>query len=401
MFGATSHRRYVLAFLLVVGGLAVALVLGFAGPRSTPGAAAAPSSGATPGAASPPSSASTASSARESTPSPFRSAPPPAALGSVVSATPRLPAGGAVKGMTVSCPTWGWEWGSDAMVETMRELAAMGVNWVAIHPYARIGNDGTVSWRDVDVSAPPDWLARPIAEGHALGVKILVKPHLAYWGSRFSWRGDITFADRAAWDRFFTTYAAWIEQLAAASAGADAFVVGTELDATIQHEAEWREIVRRVRDVYDGPLTFASNWTDFRRVPFWDAVDAIGVQAYFPLHSGRSPTDADLDAGWAKVMEDVTALSAEVGRPVVFTELGYNRSLSAARQPWEYSTDGTPEAAALQARCLDAALRAIDAEPDVVGAFLWKWFPGTARPRDFDASAPAMREVIERRWGAL
>jgi len=384
MPGAMRHRRHVLAFLVLAGGLALAL--GASAPWASP--------------APPPEPSAATPAGPAATPSPFRSSDP-APLGAVVTAPLRLPAGGPVKGMTVSCPTWGWEWGSDAMVETMRELAALGVNWVAIHPYARIGNDGTVSFRALDTADPPEWLARPIAEGHAMGVKVFIKPHLAYWGSRFSWRGDITFDDRESWDRFFRTYAVWIETMAAASAGADAFAVGTELDGTIEHEAEWREITRRVRDVYDGPLTFASNWTDYQRVPFWDALDAIGIQAYFPLHTRGVPTDAELDAGWAKVMTDVTALSARVGRPVVFTELGYNRSLGAARQPWDYSVDAGAEASDLQARCLDAALRAIDGQPDVVGAFLWKWFPGRSQPRDFDASAPAMQEVIGRRWGEL
>ena len=42
-----------------------------------------------------------------------------------------------------------------------------------------------------------------------------------------------------------------------------------------------------------------------------------------------------------------------------------------------------------------AALSAINREPAVVGAFLWKWFPGDARPRDFEMSSPAIEHVLE------
>ena len=35
-----------------------------------------------------------------------------------------------VRGMTVSCPTNGREWGTEEMVATMRELKEMGVEWI-------------------------------------------------------------------------------------------------------------------------------------------------------------------------------------------------------------------------------------------------------------------------------
>jgi hypothetical protein len=326
-----------------------------------------------------------------------------APLGGTVASTPALPPGGPVLGMTVSCPTWGWEWGSDAMVETLHELHELGVNWVAIHPYAGIGNDGSVSFRGLDGPEAPVWLSRPIAEAHALGMKILIKPHIAYWGSQWSWRGEIALPDPTARARFFADYERWMARLAVASRGADAFAVGTELDKTIQHEAEWRRIIATVRAGYEGPLTYAANWTDYQRVPFWDALDAIGVQAYFPLVPGAGddggvPSEAQLDAGWSRVMKDLRATSERVGRPVVFTELGYNRSSKAAAEPWKYDVGG-PRAEEVQARCLSAAIRAMDAEPSVVGAFLWKWFPGSAQPHDFSASAPHMRAIIQSEWG--
>lgn len=300
--------------------------------------------------------------------------------------------------MTVSCPTWGWEWGTDAMVETMAELKALGVNWIAIHPYARIDNDGTVSARGQDPAAPPAWITRPIAEAHALGMSILMKPHLAYWGSRFDWRGAIQFPDRAANARFWATYPAWIESVAAIAKDADAFVVGTELDLLLEAEAGWRDVIARVRSRTPAHLTYAANWDAYARVPFWDALDAVGVQAYFPVVPSEVPLSDDaLRAGWARILDEVSDVAAAAGKSVVFTELGYNESSRAAQEPWSYHQGG-PQAAELQARCLDAALQAIDGHPAVVGAFLWKWFPGTRQSGDFRLSAEHTRAVIRARW---
>jgi hypothetical protein len=305
-------------------------------------------------------------------------------------------AGSDVRGMTVSCPTWGWEWGSDEMVATLDVLRGDGVNWVAIHPYASIGADGSVRWRQA--ADDPAWLTRPIAEAHARGMKVMVVPHLAYWGSPFSWRGAIRFDDPVARARFFREYQAFVVALAAIVRDADAFVVGSELDGTIDDEAAWRGVISAVRPVYPGPITYASNWDAFERVRFWDAVDVVGVQAYFPLVTEEAPPSTDdLAAGWRAVMARVRALHERTGKQVIFTELGYDAHDRAALEPWA-SGKPTPSGEALQQAALDAALRAVDQEPAVVGAFLWKWFPGEVAHGDFRMSTPANRSIIRAAW---
>lgn len=302
-----------------------------------------------------------------------------------------------VRGMTVSCQTWGWEWGSDDMVEAMRELRDLGVNWISIHPYAGIRGDGTVRWRrrgDGDFAH----LTRPIREAHRLGLKIMIKPHLAYWGSPFSWRGDIAFETDEQWASFFDGYEAWIARLAEVCAEADAFVVGTELDRTVHHETRWRRLIGRVRERFGGPLTYAANWTDYQRVPFWDALDVVGIQAYFPLATEPGlPDPDDLDRAWARHLEEVGAFSERLGKRVVMCELGYSCSDNAAVRPWEGREGGT-HAGETQRRCLTAALRAIEGDDTVVGVFLWKWFAGPARRENFLMSTPQMRAVIKAQW---
>ena len=304
----------------------------------------------------------------------------------------------AVRGMTISCQTWGWEWGTDEMVESMRELKALGVNWISIHPYARIRGDGTVELRLRGDDAFAH-LTRPIREAKALGLKIMIKPHLAYWGSPFSWRGDIAFKTDEQWQRFFTDYERWIVRMAVVCRDADAFVVGTELDKTVGHERQWRHIIGRIRESYGGTLTYAANWTDYQRVPFWDDLDAIGVQAYFPLTQQPGlPDKGDLELAWTCVLNDLAAFSRRTGRPVVLSELGYACSTNAALRPWE-GREGGEHADEIQRRCMAAALGALKDDEYVVGAFLWKWFTGPQRRANYLMSTPAMRQVIAEHWG--
>ncbi|MEM7480726.1 MAG: hypothetical protein AAF481_06105 [Acidobacteriota bacterium] len=309
-----------------------------------------------------------------------------------------------IRGITVSTHRDGQDWGNYEIGPTFDELKDLGTNWVATHPYGWIRADGSVRFRSFDPENPPAHLTRPIREAHARGLKILIKPHLGYWRSPFRWRGDITFEDDASWERFWTTYEAWITAIARASSGADAFVVGVELDRTLDHEARWREVIAAVRREIDAPLTYAANWPDFERVGFWDALDLIGIQAYFPIlegpfRPGPTPPLADLDAGWRRVMARLRTFADERERDILFTELGYNRSLTAPVRPWEYATDDGPEAEAVQQAALRAALAAVEEEPRVVGSFLWKWFPIPHQVgRDFQLATPVMRRAIADSW---
>ena len=310
-----------------------------------------------------------------------------------------------VRGMTISCQTWGWEWGTDGFARELDELRALGVNWIAIHPYATVRADGALRWRPIDPDEPPEWLARPLAEARARGLSLLVKPHLAYWGSPFSWRGEIRFDDPERHARFWSDYRRWILELVDVTAEADGFVLGTELDLLLDDEPRWRELIAEVRARTDARLTYAANWTDYRRVPFWDALDAVGVQAYFPLVEGRGaelPEREALLAGWEPVLAALREVHERTGKPVVFTELGYNVSLDAARRPWEHATERGAElerARALQRRCLEVALEVLGRERSWLrGAFLWKWFVGETRSENFLVDTGRLRAVLREAW---
>lgn len=307
-----------------------------------------------------------------------------------------------IHGMTISCQSWGWEWGSDGFGAELDDLAQLGVNWVSIHPYARIRADGTIESR-LSVDGPaPEWIARPIREAHARGLSIMVIPHVAYWGSPWSWRGAIDFQKPEDRARFFRTYGDFLAEVARAAQGADGFSIGNELDRLVCCESDWRAIIARLRGLTSSKLTYASNWSDYARVPFWDALDAIGVEAYFPLGEKADPSAEELAAAWRGRIAELHALHERTGKPVVFTELGYTLSLEAATRPWadgHVPGEQRAQAEALQQRCLSAALAAIEPEREWLrGAFLWKWFVGRSRGESFAMQSPAMRAVIAQAW---
>lgn len=315
--------------------------------------------------------------------------------------TPRPAAGRAfARGMTVSCRRDGrGEWDGPHMPGTLDQLQRLGVEWISFHPYARISNDGSV--RFARIEDDPSVLT-PIRLAHRRGMHVMVKPHLGYWRSRFAWRGEIHFDDPAALDRFFREYEQWIVHQAtlAQRGGAAAFCVGLEYEKLERYEQRWRRIIQRVRQVFTGHVTYGANWTSYQDVPFWDALDSIGIQAYFPLSEQENPTDAELHRGWDRVLAELRRFAGRTGRTIALTELGYAASPRAAAEPWHAPrVEPGPEARRLKRRLMRIALQRVEAEPSIRGVFLWKWFP---MPRDsgreFLLQDGPMRAIIHNAW---
>ncbi len=301
----------------------------------------------------------------------------------------------------------------EAVRRAIAQAREAGAQWVALNPAWYVPTA-----RSCDLQPDP---ARTISDAgvYALmqdlersGVRVLLKPHVeALDGSR---RGELRPDDETCW---FAAYRRMMEHYAelASAGGADLFAIGTELSSLTapRHEIHWRQIATEARRAYRGPLTYAASWgvderAEYRRIPWWDAVDFIGVNAYFPLEvRGREEQDyarawrsypvAGRDASW---IEEVHQVSLKFDRFVILTELGYRSVEGAALAPWDATRSGLPDRE-LQARLFDAARRAWEREFWLEGVFLWAWDTNPAPPPPGDTGytvhgKPAEAEV--RRW---
>lgn len=319
-------------------------------------------------------------------------------LGASAEAAPRPLPEAPMRGMTVSCPGYGRIWGSDAMKEALGALGALGVRWTAVHPYAGVRRDGRIRWTP---AADTGYLSRCVDIARSAGQHLFWKPHLAYWGS-FDWRGAIHFSERAEWRRFFSGYRDFVVDQAtfAEKARLPLFSIGVEYKQTMHEASAWRSIIREVRRVYRGPITYAANWDEVTKVPFWSELDLVGVQAYFPLSDDPDASTSALIRAWDAPMARLVQVSRRSGgRPVLFTELGYPRSVRAAKSPWAPDTDSSPRAIELRRRLLDAALARLAVEPLVRGVFWWKWIPGYSPwDGDFSMKDPEAQATLRRHW---
>jgi hypothetical protein len=302
---------------------------------------------------------------------------------------------------------WMSEGRDDSGEASFRRLASLGVTWVSIHTW-----DPLQRGLDDPVFAVPDRhfgfrdLGALVRAAHAAGLRVMVKPHLEMRGyeateaERRVLRGEdsparralvariesqmaagehlqhnrIAMRSEADWRTWFAGYAGYILPYAreARAAGADLFCVGREMDSTVVlREADWRALVARIRAEFPGPLTYSANFDTWEGIGLWDALDFIGVSAYFPLSDRPDPTAADLEAGWDRALDPLEKAARRWGRPVLLTEAGFPSIPSGARAPWR--EERTAADVWLQARCYEATLRAVSRRPWIEGAFFWLW----------------------------
>ena len=140
----------------------------------------------------------------------------------------------------------------------------------------------------------------------------------------------------------------------------------------------WRDLIKEVRTVYSGKLTYGANWyLEYEDVTFWDDLDYIGIQAYFPLTKNENPSVDELVKGWKPHVKKIEAMSKRYNKPVLFTEIGYKSSCDAAIEPWAWASSlgGLYEKVSTQtqANCYEAFFKVFWKEEWFAGALFWEW----------------------------
>jgi hypothetical protein len=268
-------------------------------------------------------------------------------------------------------------YGGEQTATSLEHLRDLGTNAVALVPYSYMRNPQRASRIPVVRDAGTENDAAVVHahfQAQALGQFTLLKPQLWINGA---WPGDVDFEQEADWETFFRSYRDWALHYAllAEIYDFDAYCIGTELrHTTLKHPDRWRALIRDIRQLYQGPLTYAANWgEECETLSFWSELDFIGVNNYYPLHRDSTATDQELRAGAQAIMDRLRALSTRHRRPVWLTEVGYRSATSPWLQPHAEAGKRAIDATA-QARCYKALLQSMEDEREWLrGMFWWKW----------------------------
>lgn len=258
----------------------------------------------------------------------------------------------------------------------MGGIVDIGAKWVSLIPYGYTKEGESkvhFNWDGPWWGESLNGTAKCIEYAQEIGLKTLLKPHV--WVVGQGWPGRFDPKTDDAWLIWETSYREYILACAelADSMEVDAFCIGTEYRvAVVERSAFWEKLIKEVRAVYKGQITYAANWDNFEKVMFWDQLDFIGIDAYFPLSKEKEPSREELENGWSTKAAELNDFSKKWNRKIAFTEYGF-RSVDFMNSHSSKNEDELEPNMKNQERGYAAFFNTIWQEEWMLGGFFWKW----------------------------
>lgn len=223
--------------------------------------------------------------------------------------------------------------------------------------------------------------AQGIRAAHALGYRVFFIPLMGV-NVPGDWSGVIQFDTQRQEQAWFDSYWNAVKPYAriAQDSGVEQMAIGTELQWLQQYAPAslWEGLIGRMRSVFKGTLTYDMNWPSLYQAPqSWlknPNLAMIGVSVYISLVDAPVRVDAKTMFGlWRdKIRKLLDALSAQTGKQILITEIGYRNTGDTLYNPWN-SQSSAPEDPMEQAAAFDATLSNVFADPAIAGIFFWGW----------------------------
>ncbi len=301
--------------------------------------------------------------------------------------------------------------GSAGANQSLSDLRAAGANYVRFITswFFNSDKDSSSIWPANGTSHlrsdPFDELAAAVAHAKSLGMGCHIAPYIdANFDNMENCRGPscggkipgtppkagrgsvCAGCDDAGWDAYFASYNDYILKHAVFAEAHDCGIlsIGSELTSSFEQEAHFRDLIAKVRKVYSGNVTIAININLAvpGKIGFVDELDLVGVEGYYSLKKAPSgATVAQLKAAWGEVVADLETYHKSHGKPIMFTEVGYQSRADSHLSP--ASTNATdPRDCSVTALCVDldeqanvyeALLAAMYPQPWFTGVNWWLW----------------------------
>ena len=295
------------------------------------------------------------------------------------------------------------DWMETEYRRSVDEVVALGADSVFFVVDARMENGSSSRiYLDFRFTPPGDKLMDLIKYAKSKQLRVALMPIVLLDKPRKSteWRGTIQPDDWADW---WQSYRGMMYHycVVAENGGADLLVIGSELVSTESHAGEWNTTIAEIRKVFRGMLTYSANWDHYKQVPFWDQMDIVAMNSYWTLGRDRNASLGEIEKNWRDIQNNVMAFQREVGKPLIFTEVGWCSQANAASEPWDYTQDDVPIDMELQRRLWEGFFKSWHGQKGFGGFFVWEWPVGDGGPNDrgyTPEGKPA--EAVIREWFA-
>ncbi len=262
----------------------------------------------------------------------------------------------------------------------VKPVVNVNANYAAVMPFGFIRN---LSHPEIMFNTKRQWFGETregakqyIDQLRQQKIKIMLKPQIWVWRGEFT--GFIEMDNEDDWKTLETSYSKFILEYAelAQETKTEILCIGTELEKFIEKRPEyWNNLIDQIRKIYKGKLTYAANWDEYKRTPFWGKLDFIGLDAYFPVSNSKTPTMEECREGWKAHKETIKATALKYEKPILFTEYGYRSVDYTGKEPWRYDRSMTQVNLDAQVNATKALYEEFWKEEEwFAGGFIWKWF---------------------------
>jgi hypothetical protein len=221
-----------------------------------------------------------------------------------------------------------------------------------------------------------------IDAAHALGYHVFFVPVVGV-NVPGGWSGIVQFGTQQQEQAWFDSYWQTLKPytVAAQNNGVEQMAIGTELNWLQDYAPAslWDELIARVRNVFKGTLLYDANWWPSLYEPpeSWmknPDLDIIGISEYVSLVDASEPVNpGTMSRLWRdKVGNLIDAFSAQVGKHILVSEIGYRNTSDTLYNPWDPESFA-PEDPGAQAAAYAAALSNVFGDSKIAGIFFWGW----------------------------
>jgi hypothetical protein len=210
---------------------------------------------------------------------------------------------------------------------------------------------------------------------------VMLKPNACFGevdGSQFS--GDFYVTTDEQWKQIEIAYEELIYEFAKLSVmfpEVKLLCVGNELKKFATTRPQFfKNLIARIRTDFPAlKLTYAANWDEYSEIAFWNDLDYIGLNPYFPTVNKKTATVVEIERSFLPIKSKLKNMSCTYQKPILFTEYGFRSMDYATWQPWtlgqvliDYKVNF-----AVQENAYNAFYKVFWEQSWVAGGFFWEW----------------------------
>jgi hypothetical protein len=294
---------------------------------------------------------------------------------------------------------------------SQEKMYQLGVNWVCL---AVVNYQSTYASTDIHSDyyrTPTDWdIMAFVSNARKHNVKICLKPMVN--SEDGIWRAHIGFPDlktddmNSYWDKWFKSYTNYILHYAelARELKIEMLCIGCEMIGTEHREADWLNLISKIRNIYQGKIVYNTNHGHEDSVAWFDALDYIGISAYYPVGKNGTTKD-DMTKAWTDVKYRLDAIAENRGKQYIFMEIGCRSGDGCSAKPYDCVVSDEKWNEEEQANFYESCFEVFKNDKYFAGVFWWQWSTciydsreSAKRDTGFDIHLKKAEEVVKNHY---